>query len=95
MAHRDEIEKAYMENLLSHPSGQWILRTIIEDSGCLILPGRDTQERNDYVAGRRDFGLRFVQRITKDFGWSAIDTIMKGALHVGAGTAGAGRSTSR
>lgn len=79
MAHKVEIEKEHMAALLKNGSARWLLKEWLTQSGCLNQNGCDDALHNAYASGRRDLGTQLVQRIVKDFGWQAIDIIMKGA----------------
>ncbi len=72
--HKDNIQNAYMEELIKTREGQWLLRHLIERSGSLRVSGRGD---DPYFAGRRDFIMtEIVQRITDNFGFKTLDIIL-------------------
>lgn len=64
--------------LLDDPSGRWLLREIITQTGCLGVTGVDGGTVDAYRTGRRDVGMGLVGRIVRKHGWSALDAVMRG-----------------
>ena len=81
--HKDELEKAYWQALINSPQGRWLLKTLLDKSGCLLIPNRDHSAKDNWFSGRRDLVYaEIVLQIVKHFGWSSIDMIMRGTGHV-------------
>lgn len=53
--HKEEIEKAYWQSLVSSPQGKWLIKSLIDRSGCLTIPNRDHSAKDNWFSGRRDF----------------------------------------
>lgn len=76
--HRDSLEKAYWEALIGSPQGRWLIRTLMQKSGCMTVPNRDFSSKDNYHAGRREIiWEHVVMQLTKHFGFESLDRVMK------------------
>lgn len=76
--HRDEIEKAYLEELMRNPEGRWILGLLIKQCGWTYTLNRDNATKDAYMAGRRDIiATEIIDRLVKHFGYKSIDIVLE------------------
>lgn len=76
--HRDEIEAIYWADLLKTASGRWLIKKLMDKSGCMITKSRDYQYKDNYYAGRSDLvWSEVVLPMTNVVGWGVIDSLKK------------------